>query len=196
MVHQDNILADSVNKCLIAIGSNQPFEYMHSFELVQRAINYLGDRKLRITGTSRFYQTPAFPRESGPDFINAVVSADANLRPEEVIAVLHDVERALGRDRRKRWAPRTLDLDLIDFSGIILPDPETYQRWVDAPPEVQQSEAPEQLILPHPRLQDRGFVLLPLRDVAPDWTHPVTGETVDALIAGLDQKDIAEMQPL
>jgi 2-amino-4-hydroxy-6-hydroxymethyldihydropteridine diphosphokinase len=167
MVHQANILTDSTNKCLIALGSNQPFEYIHSFELIKKAINYLADRKLRITGTSRFYQTPAFPKESGPDFVNAVVSADTKLCPEELIAVLHDVERALGRDRRKRWAPRTLDLDLIDFSGIVLPDLETYRRWADASSEVQQSEAPEQLILPHPRLQDRGFVLLPLRDVAP-----------------------------
>ena len=196
MVHQGNILTESMNKCLIALGSNQTFEYIQPFELIEEAINYLGDRKLRITCTSRLYQTPAFPRESGPDFINAVVSADTKLRPEEVIAVLHDVERALGRDRRKRWAPRTLDLDLIDCSGVVLPDLETYQRWVDAAPEVQQSEAPEQLILPHPRLQDRGFVLLPLRDVAPDWTHPVTGETVDALISRLDEKDIAEMKPL
>lgn len=196
MVHQANILADSMNKCFIALGSNQPFEYIHSFELIERAINYLNDKKLRITGTSRFYRTPAFPKDSGPDFINAVVSAETELGPEEVIAVLHDIERELGRDRRKRWAPRTIDLDLIDCAGVILPDLETYRGWVGASPEVQQSEAPEQLILPHPRLQDRGFVLLPLRDVAPDWTHPVTGETVDDLIAGLDEKDIAEMEPL
>lgn len=196
MVHQADILTDSMNNCLIAVGSNQPFEYIQSFELIQKAINYLGDRKLRITGASRFYKTPAFPKESGPDFINAVVSADTKLSPQEVIAVLHDVERSLGRDRRKRWAPRTLDLDLIDCSGAVLPDPETYRSWADAPPGVQQSKAPEQLILPHPRLRDRGFVLLPLRDVAPDWRHPVTGETVDALIAALDAKDIAEMTPL
>lgn len=196
MVHQVDILTESVNNCLIAIGSNQPFEYIQSFELVKKAINYLGDRKLRITGTSRFYRTPAFPKESGPDFINAVVSAQTELGPEEVIAVLHDVERALGRDRRKRWAPRTLDLDLIDFAGVVLPDHETYRSWAGASPEVQQSKAPEQLILPHPRLQDRGFVLLPLRDVAPGWTHPVTGETVEALIARLDEKDLGEMQPL
>ena len=79
MVHQANILTDSSNKCLIALGSNQPFEYIHSFELIKKAINYLADRKLRITGTSRFYQTPAFPKESGPDFVNAVVSADTKL---------------------------------------------------------------------------------------------------------------------
>jgi 2-amino-4-hydroxy-6-hydroxymethyldihydropteridine diphosphokinase len=125
-----------------------------------------------------------------------VVSVRTGLGPEEVIAVLHDVERSLGRDRTKRWAPRTLDLDLIDCDGAILPDPATYRSWADATSEVQQSKAPEQLILPHPRVQDRGFVLLPLRDVAPDWTHPVTGQSVDAMIARLDEKDIAEMTPL
>lgn len=196
MVHQVNILTHSINKCLIAIGSNQPFEYIQSFELIQLAIKCLTDRRLRITDTSSFYRTPAFPRESGPDFINAVVAADTKLRPDEVISVLHEVERSLGRDRKSRWAPRTLDLDLIDYAGIVLPDLATYRSWADAPPEVQRSKAPEELILPHPRIQDRGFVLLPLRDVAPDWTHPVTGETVDDLIARLDAADIAEMTRL
>lgn len=196
MVHQVNILSDFENECLIAIGSNQPFEYIQPFELVQEAIKRLTDRKLRITAVSRFYQTPAFPKDSGPDFINAVVAADTNLTAEEVISVLHEVEKTLGRDRESRWAPRTLDLDLIDYAGAVLPDLATYRTWAGATPEVQQSKAPEQLILPHPRLQDRGFVLLPLRDVAPDWIHPVTGESVDALIARLDEKDIGEMKPL
>lgn len=181
---------------MIAIGSNQPFECIQSFELVQLAIKRLTDRNLRIIGTSPFYRTPAFPKDSGPDFINAVVAAETELSPDAVISALHDVEKSLGRDRKSRWAPRTLDLDLIDYAGLVLPDPETYRAWAEAPPEVQRSKAPEELILPHPRLQDRGFVLLPLRDVAPDWTHPVTGETVDALIARLDEKDIGEMKPL
>lgn len=169
---------------------------MHPFELVKKAINELADRNLRITATSRFYRTPAFPKESGPDFINAVVAAQTDRSPQELISVLHEVEKSLGRDRRSRWAPRTLDLDLIDCGGAVLPDPETYRKWLEASSEIQRSEAPEELILPHPRLQDRGFVLLPLRDVAPDWTHPVTGESVAVLIARLDEKDLAEMQPL
>lgn len=196
MVHQADILTDLSKSCFIAIGSNQPFEYIQSSELIEKAMNYLGDRNLRITGTSRFFRTPAFPKDSGPDFINAVVAAETGLAAPEVLSALHAVERMLGRDRRKRWAPRTLDLDLIDYDGQVLPDLPTYRAWAEAAAEVQRSQAPEQLILPHPRLQDRGFVLLPLRDVAPDWTHPVTGDDVDALIARLDPKDLAEMTPL
>lgn len=178
------------------MGSNQPFEYIQPLELIENAINYLADRNLRITRTSMFYRTPAFPKDSGPDFVNAVIAADTDLTPKELMATLHEVERALGRDRKKRWAPRTLDLDLIDYAGLVLPDLPTYRNWAEASSEVQQSKAPEQLILPHPRLQDRGFVLLPMRDVAPDWTHPVTGATVDAMIAGLDEIDVSEIRAI
>jgi len=78
----------------------------------------------------------------------------------------------------------------------VLPDPAGFRHWLDLPPEAQSREAPDRLILPHPRMQDRAFVLVPLADVAPDWRHPVLGRTVtqmrDALPAGL----LAEVVPL
>jgi len=196
LVHQEDILTGLTKNCLIAIGSNQPFEYIQPFELVEQAIKCLSDEKLRITGVSRLYRTPAYPKDSGPDFINAAVAADTELEARQVIDALHRIEATLGRDRRKRWAPRTLDLDLIDCGGAVLPDEETWRSWAEAGQERQRTAAPEQLILPHPRLQDRGFVLLPLRDVAPGWTHPVTGASVAEMIAALDPADLSEMRPL
>lgn len=90
---------------------------------------------------------------------------------------------------------RTLDLDLIAFGQTVLPDPATHGHWRDLPMEDQRRFAPDRLILPHPRLQDRAFVLIPLCDVAPDWPHPVTGRTIAQMAAALPASDTAEVRP-
>jgi 2-amino-4-hydroxy-6-hydroxymethyldihydropteridine diphosphokinase len=78
----------------------------------------------------------------------------------------------------------------------VLPDAATYQRWRDLPMAQQRSEAPDQLILPHPRLHERAFVLVPLCDVAPDWVHPVSGLSVAEMCAALPQGESAAVVPL
>lgn len=98
---------------------------------------------------------------------------------------MHRVEAEAGRERRTRWGPRSLDLDLLDMDGLVLPDAATYGHWRDLPFERQQVEAPDRLILPHPRLQDRGFVLIPWAEIAPDWRHPVSGASVAEMCAAL-----------
>jgi 2-amino-4-hydroxy-6-hydroxymethyldihydropteridine diphosphokinase len=89
-----------------------------------------------------------------------------------LLAALHGIEARFGRTRTRPNAPRTLDLDLIDYDG----------RIESGPPE-----------LPHPRAGLRAFVLLPLRNVAPQWTHPVSGQSVDGLIAAMPPSDIASV---
>ena len=98
--------------------------------------------------------------------------------------------------RTQRWGARTLDLDLIALDGSVLPDRPVWQQWKDLSPEDQTVLAPEQLILPHPRLQDRAFVLIPLAEVAPDWVHPLTGLGVAEMAAGLPDSDRMAIKPL
>lgn len=112
------------------------------------------------------------------------------------MAVLHDVEADLGRTRDKRWEARVLDLDLIDYAGLIAPDAAVHQTWREMPLEEQMTRTPKQMILPHPRVQDRLFVLVPLRDVAPDWVHPVTGVSVTDMLNGFSAGALAEIRPL
>ena len=91
---------------------------------------------------------------------------------------------------------RTLDIDLLAMGDSVLPDAETHDRWRSLPAEAQIRSTPDQLILPHPRLQDRAFVLVPLADVAPDWVHPRTGQSVRQMLAALPQSDREAVKPL
>jgi 2-amino-4-hydroxy-6-hydroxymethyldihydropteridine diphosphokinase len=115
------------------------------------------------------------------------------LQPEALLTVLHDIEQQLGRERIKRWGTRTIDIDLLDYAGSIQPSPEIYIQWRDMPLELQKTTWPDCLILPHPRIQDRGFVLIPLKSVAPDWVHPVSLEEIDALIKKIDAEDLEKI---
>ena len=142
---------------------------------------------------SRFYRSPAVPSGSGPNFANAVARAATVLPPREFLDALHAVETEFGRRRERRWGPRVLDLDLLDYGEMVLPDAGTYRYWRDLSLEQQSSLAPAELVLPHPRIQDRAFVLLPLLDVDPGWRHPVTGQTVQRMLSGFRGSEVEKI---
>jgi 2-amino-4-hydroxy-6-hydroxymethyldihydropteridine diphosphokinase len=182
--------------CLIAFGSNLFNQFTESVRVINAAIEELSSLGLVLVRTSGFYRTPAFPKDSGPDFVNGVVLCETSLAAGQVIAALHSVETLLGRTRKQRWEARVIDLDLIDFDGQIIPNRAVQAVWRELPLDQQMTQTPEQLILPHPRVQDRPFVLIPMRDVVPDWADPVSGQTIDALIARFDAVTLAEIQLL
>ncbi|MGB5869305.1 MAG: 2-amino-4-hydroxy-6-hydroxymethyldihydropteridine diphosphokinase, partial [Albidovulum sp.] len=95
-----------------------------------------------------------------------------------------------------RWGARTVDLDLLAWGGEILPDDATLSHWIDLPAGEQRQKTPEDLILPHPRLQDRAFVLIPFADVDATWCHPLTGKSVSAMIEALPEAQKAEIRPI
>ena len=181
---------------MIALGANLPLPQKTPIETVQAAIFRLQERGLAIRLASRFFETPCFPPGAGPDYINAALVADWPGTPEALLALLHEVEAAFSRTREVRWGMRTLDLDLIALGDAVLPDRETWAPWRGLPLADQMRRAPDQLILPHPRLEDRGFVLMPLMDVAPDWVHPVTGVSVARMCAALAPEARAEVKAL
>ena len=147
-------------------------------ETLAIALRLLDGESVCVTSVSRVFRTPAWPPGSGPDFANAAAIIETTLPPEALLARLHAVEAELGRIRTVRWGARAIDLDLLAYGDRIAPDEATLRHWIDLPAEAQVREAPGVLLLPHPRLQDRGFVLVPLADVAPDWRHPLLGVTV------------------
>ncbi|WP_206933328.1 2-amino-4-hydroxy-6-hydroxymethyldihydropteridine diphosphokinase [Roseococcus thiosulfatophilus] len=129
---------------------------------------------LRRVALSRWWESaPVPPMAGAPWFVNGVARLEGEMAPEVLLGHLQAIEARFGRQRPFPNAPRTLDLDLLDHGGRVLNTP--------------------RLTLPHPRMTGRAFVLLPLAEVAPGWTHPVTGEEVAALIATLPPQEIRPM---
>ncbi|UOA28392.1 2-amino-4-hydroxy-6-hydroxymethyldihydropteridine pyrophosphokinase [Pseudosulfitobacter sp. DSM 107133] len=181
---------------LIAVGSNERSSAGTPVETLKTAYACVEKAGAVIRATSQFYNTPCFPAGAGPDYVNAALALEWNATPQEIIAQLHRIEAELGRARVQRWGQRTLDLDLIAVGDRVLPDLPGYRRWRDLPLERQMKEAPDRLILPHPRMQDRAFVLVPLAEVAPDWVHPVSGLSVLQMRDALDPVLRAEVRAL
>jgi len=149
---------------LIALGANLPSTAGAPAVTLHAALRTLAQRNVAVEAVSPFYKSAAWPDPRDPEFVNAVASVKTELPPCDLLAVLKETERAFGRRSTRPNAPRPLDLDILDYNRRV------------------ETGSPN---LPHPRVHERGFVLIPLRDVAPDWTHPVTGLGVDALIESL-----------
>jgi 2-amino-4-hydroxy-6-hydroxymethyldihydropteridine diphosphokinase len=161
--------------CLIAMGSNMQTEVETSRMIIERAAGEVA-RILGPVQQSGLYATPCFPAGAGPDYVNAALALFTDLPAASVLKALHKIEADFGRQRVQRWGQRTLDLDLLALGTQVAPDLATFDRWQNLPLETQKLRAPDQLILPHPRLHERAFVLVPLADVAPTWCHPVLGK--------------------
>jgi 2-amino-4-hydroxy-6-hydroxymethyldihydropteridine diphosphokinase len=149
---------------LIAFGSNLPSSAGSPFRTLKAALAALRANGIEPVKVSRFYKNPAWPNPDDPPFLNAVAQVETRLAPPALLERLHEVERSFGRTRGVLNAPRTLDLDILDYDG----------RIETGPPQ-----------LPHPRMTDRAFVLVPLAEIAPDWHHSVNGQSVGALLATL-----------
>ena len=163
----------------VALGTNKPSEGRSGVELLSAALNALAAEGFGILRASSAWHTPAWPDPEEPTFTNAVVElAGAGPGPQETLARLLQIERGVGRERDRPNAPRTLDLDLIDWRG-----------------QVRASRG-SGLILPHLRAHHRRFVLLPLQEIAPNWRHPVLGDGIGQLLARLGPGEEYPIGPL
>lgn len=184
------------NSYLIAAGGNAEEDTESNAAILKYALAQLPAQGLHPVAVSRIWRTPAFPAGAGPDFANACLMVHSDLGPEAVLARLHAIEAAMGRQRLQRWGQRVIDLDLLAMGQAVLPDCALVSHWLDLPPERQRIEAPDRLILPHPRLHQRAFVLVPLAEVAPDWVHPLLGLSVAQMRDALDPAERAALRPM
>ncbi len=125
---------------------------------------------VQITKKSPVYETPPWGYEDQGPFLNMVIEGQTELEPEVLLARLKQLETDLGRRPSFRWGPRIADMDILFYGEMVLDTPE--------------------LTIPHPRMQERAFVLVPLADIAPDWKHPVLGKTVRQMLAEVDASGI------
>ena len=161
---------------LVALGANLPGPLGPPRATLEAAIAAIGREIGPVVRRSRFWRTRPVPDDGQPWYVNAVVALDTLAVPEALLARLLRIETDFGRVRGAPNAPRILDLDLIAHGRIVRPGP--------IPP-----------LLPHPRMAGRAFVLRPLAEIAPGWTHPGTGERLAALLARLPAAQDAEPEP-
>jgi 2-amino-4-hydroxy-6-hydroxymethyldihydropteridine diphosphokinase len=155
---------------LLALGGNVG----EVRDTLDRAIGRLCDgTDIRLVARSSDYETPPWGVEDQPPFVNLCIAVETRLEPHALLTRVQDVERAFGRDRtrERRWGPRPLDIDILAYDDVTLDEPD--------------------LTLPHPRLFERAFVLVPLAEIAPDRT--IAGVRVRDALAGLDTTGIRRL---
>ena len=158
---------------LLGLGSNLPSSFGDRFENLNLAVSYLEANKIKIIKKSSFYETPSFPDIKNPKFINIIVEISTYLPPEDLASVLIFVEKKLERKRKKKNEPRTCDIDIIDYNGKVVNF--NYKGLI--------------FKVPHEKLIYRNFVLFPLQEIAPNWIHPKTKDSIDVLINKLSNED-------
>ena len=133
---------------------------------LQRAVDLLGrDPAIRVTRSSRIWETEPLGGPDQPDFLNAVVEVSTELEPHDLLSACNRVEVALGRTREVRWGPRTIDIDILLIDALAIDDPA--------------------LTVPHPRLHQRAFALMPLLELTPDPQLPNGTRLLDAIPQGV-----------
>jgi len=145
----------------LMLGSNMG----NSLQFLADARNYIGKDVGAILASSSIYQTAAWGKTDQPDFMNQVVEVSCNLAPGEVLHTILAIEKKLGRERTEKWAARTIDIDILFYDLMIINH--------------------DNLIIPHPFLQERAFALAPLAELAPNLEHPILKKTITTLLANL-----------
>lgn len=150
----------------MSLGSNLGDREDHIRQALRALDRHVG---IRLVETSSLYETEPVGRTDQPMFLNAAAHLDTELQPKELLKVLQNVERSMGRRRAVRWGPRIIDLDLLLYENLIIERPH--------------------LVVPHPELTHRAFVLIPLAEIAPRAVEPRSGRRVQQLLRTLESTD-------
>ncbi len=155
----------------IGIGSNLG----NRINNIEKAKYFLDLHGINILKTSKYYETLSWPNPNNPRFINIVVQSSTTKSPSKLLDIFKLIEKKLGRLRASRNAPRTCDIDIISYRNIV---------------------TSKGIIIPHKRMIKRNFVLIPLFEIAPFWTHPKNKKDIKELIFSLSIKDITTIKNL
>ena len=150
----------------LGIGSNLDSSFGNRFENINKTIFFLNLEKIKILKYSSFYESLSYPQKTNPKFINNIVEVETNFSPIILLKKINKIEKIMGRIRSIKNEPRICDIDIIDYNNSIINS--------------------KSLNLPHKSLENRSFVLFPLKEICPNWVHPVTNRKIDILINNLD----------
>ena len=155
----------------LAIGSNLGNKKKN----IELSKSRLIKKNIKILECSNYYESSSWPDPSKPKFLNIVLKVTSNLPPLDLLNICKDIELEIGRRSNLLNAPRKCDIDIIDYKKIILKN---------------------KIILPHPRMHTRNFVLLPLFEIDKNWVHPITKHHIKSLILSLSNKDIRSIKQI
>ena len=158
------------------IGSNLNSKFGNRFDNISIAINLLISAKVKIKKISNYFETPSYPNKRFPNYLNVGVLCSFKYTPEILVKILKSIEKKIGRIKTKKNDPRVCDIDIIDFDGKLIKI--------------------NDLKIPHLRGHTRNFVLYPIKQIDPDWTHPFLKQNVNFLIKKLDLKSRIEITRL
>ena len=157
----------------LSLGSNLSSSYGNRFDNINLAVSFLKENQIHVTKQSSYYETNSFPDSSKPKYINIIIQVTTTLTPSKFTSILLSIEKRLERKRLKKNDPRTCDIDIIDFERKNI----TFKC--------------ENLnfCVPHKNLSLRNFVLFPLKEISPEWKHPINDESIDNMIENLSNDD-------
>ena len=158
------------------IGSNLSSVYGNRFKNIEKSISLLISKDIKLIKISSFYETPSYPNLRHPKFVNISLKVKTTLSPILFLNKIKLIEKKIGRLKTKKNDPRVCDIDIIDFKGLILKK--------------------KKLRTPHPKMHLRNFVLYPLREIEPNWTHPVFNKKIDYFLKQLNLKSHIEITRL
>ena len=158
------------------IGSNLDSNFGSRFDNISVAVNLLNESEIKIKKISKFYETPSYPNRKFPKFLNVGVLVNFKKDYSSLLKIAHLIENKLGRLRGRKNDPRVIDIDIIDFNGLIKKE--------------------DRIILPHPKSHLRNFVLYPIMEIDPNWSHPIFKKNAKYLINKLTQKSRIEITRL
>ena len=150
----------------LGIGSNLNSKFGNRFSNIKKTIDFISEEKIKINKISSYYETPSYPNKKNPKFINAVIQIEFESSPNELLKKILLIEKKMHRKRGLKNQPRTCDIDIIDFKGLILNN--------------------KRLNIPHPKAHLRNFVLYPLNDINSNWKHPIINKKIDFFIKKLN----------
>ena len=172
-VKKQDILENQAKIVFLGIGSNLGLRKIN----IEKAKFLLAEHNLDILSVSSFYETPSWPDPTKPKFLNIILKLQCHYDPQQLLKICKSIEAQLGRKKAKKNAPRTCDLDIIDFDNLV-------------------SKKTDKISLPHKMMHKRNFVLFPLFEIEKDWVHPDKQIDVKTLISLLPDRDISSIKKI
>ena len=186
-----------MNNYVLVLGSNLSSEFGNSDETLKKCVDDIrSNPAIKSLVESNWYISSSFLDEREPKYVNVGIEIATNLRPVELLDFTTGFEHKYGRIRRKRWESRTCDIDILLSDQLILPNKLSFEKWYKLDLSDQIELIPNELILPHPRIQDRIFFLKPLNDLQPEWIHPFINLKAKEMLDSLPSNELENIHEL